>query len=206
MYLCLMYQTRKCSKCTSVICSFFSVLLFWLYIFSPRRLRGHFAWNHITVRSTLPGVNSGLCWVIIHNFPGDILTEAGSGGLQLFLCSSCHLSLLCEAEKILLPGDMGLLAAAQRASLKSVSVLQQVINYLMEPVVPLSCANTSPLSVWPSFPFQLELFWGMEHQNFSATVLHSYLGFKVYCRLCSKETGFLSLSTMNAQKKSKFKR
>lgn len=62
----------------------------------------------------------------------------------------------------MLPGDKGLLAilaGAQPASLNSVSVLQQVVNYLMEPVVSFSCTNTSPLSV-PTlfFPFQTELF------------------------------------------------
>lgn len=96
------------------------------------------------------------------NFPGDGLTDAGSGGRQPFLSGSCRLSLLCEAEKILLPGDMGLLAilaGAQPASLNSVLVLQQVVNYLTEPVVSSSCANTGPLSARPFFfrPFQMDL-------------------------------------------------
>lgn len=92
----------------------------------------------------------------MHHFPWESLTNTDSGGLQRFLRSSRHLSLLCEAEKLLLPGDKGLLAAlagAQRASLNSVSVLQQVVNYLMEPVAypPVQTVVLCPCG----FPFQI---------------------------------------------------
>lgn len=87
------------------------------------------------------------------------LREPDSGGLQRFLRSSRHLSLFCEAEKLLLPGDKGLLAVlaeAQRASLNSVSVLQQVVNYLMEPVG-YPAVQTVVLCPY-GFPFQIDPF------------------------------------------------
>lgn len=42
-----MYQTYQCGVYTSVITSIL-VWWFWLYTCSPRRVRGHFVWNHIT--------------------------------------------------------------------------------------------------------------------------------------------------------------
>lgn len=153
----VLYQAGKCSN-LQLFPPTFVVLPLHL---QPKETSRPFCLKPHNCQSTLPGVNSGLCWVITHNFPGDSLTDAGSGGPQLFLCGSCHLSLHCEAEKILLPGDMGLLAilaGAQHASLNGGSVLQQVVNYLMEPVISSSCANTSLLSIWAFFSMDVLMF------------------------------------------------
>lgn len=87
------------------------------------------------------------------------MTDTDSGGLQRFLRSSRHLSLFCEAEKLLLPGDkelLAVLAGAQHASLNSVSVLQQVVNYLMEPVG-YPAVQTVVLCPY-GFPLQMDPF------------------------------------------------
>lgn len=64
---------------------------------------------------------------------------------------------------------LAVLAGAQHASLNSVSVLQQVVNYLMEPVG-YPAVQTVVLCPY-GFPLQMDPFWGMEHQNLSGITM-----------------------------------